>query len=731
MKSIRRRILSLALSAALMCGMAVSASAFTYPSAYWKLHSAWDEAVSAQNLDQIISVAQQTYDLLMPYGLGTDVCYNLEPKCAQAAWACEIKGDLQGAVNWLNRQLTFAQWLDQNVSSYQDTLLNVNARLEYLNAAMNPQIYTLTDQAGPSYPGSGAPASGTWYGSDAGGSQTGESAVLMYVDFMDGYSVEYWLDYHENTQPKFAQALQGGAIELAWNFSPESTAGAQRVLSADADSYIADGLRAMGELDATVLLRIGAEMNNWSDCDPAVYIQAFQKIARQARQYDNIKLVFSPDNVSNRNVSFQDFYPGDEYVDWIGVSTYHNSNYASYNGGTGTYSFSDTKYSNDAYYGMGIYDSDPLTILRPIADFAQTHGKPMMISECGFGYRNNSTGADQTAFAVDQLNKFYSYVNMIYPQVKAVFYFDTALSGAAYSYSLAGSSSVQQAYRSAIANNGAYLAQGQTEGKSWQSLSAVKDAGSSALKLATHAIFPGSASTSVTYYVDGAAVATVSQAPYYYELNPASLTPGQHTIRAQATSGQFSQSTPTYQINVMAPGQIFPDVAPGAWYASFVQTAYEKGLFSGNADGTFAPESNMTYAQFLVVLSQFSGDTISPVEGGVWYDGYVNWAKEQELIPQAMLSGFDPNAAITRQDMAALFGTFLEAYNPSYEVVNDQEPSFPDQGAIADYAADGVTACLRAGIMSGNADGSFNPTGTATRAQVAVTMVQMARVMGK
>ena len=181
----------------------------------------------------------------------------------------------------------------------------------------------------------------------------------------------------------------------------------------------------------------------------------------------------------------------------------------------------------------------------------------------------------------------------------------------------------------------------------------------------------------------------------------------------------------------MAPGQIFPDVAPGAWYASFVQTAYEKGLFSGNADGTFAPESNMTYAQFLVVLSQFSGDTISPVEGGVWYDGYVNWAKEQELIPQAMLSGFDPNAAITRQDMAALFGTFLEAYNPSYEVVNDQEPSFPDQGAIADYAADGVTACLRAGIMSGNADGSFNPTGTATRAQVAVTMVQMARVMGK
>ena len=33
--------------------------------------------------------------------------------------------------------------------------------------------------------------------------------------------------------------------------------------------------------------------------------------------------------------------------------------------------------------------------------------------------------------------------------------------------------------------------------------------------------------------------------------------------------------------------------------------------------------------------------------------------------------------------------------------------------------------------MSGGDDGSFAPMATATRAQVAVTMVQMARVMGR
>ena len=37
----------------------------------------------------------------------------------------------------------------------------------------------------------------------------------------------------------------------------------------------------------------------------------------------------------------------------------------------------------------------------------------------------------------------------------------------------------------------------------------------------------------------------------------------------------------------------------------------------------------------------------------------------------------------------------------------------------------------KAGIMAGDTSGAFNPDSSATRAQVAVVMVQMARVMGK
>ena len=175
----------------------------------------------------------------------------------------------------------------------------------------------------------------------------------------------------------------------------------------------------------------------------------------------------------------------------------------------------------------------------------------------------------------------------------------------------------------------------------------------------------------------------------------------------------------------------FTDVTEDDWYFSFVETVAEKGLFAGNGDGTFAPENNMTYAEFLAVLFQFSGDTLPTDSGPNWYDNHVAWAWGKEVIPSAMRDGFDPEAAITRQDMAALFGSFLTRYDYSAAPVNSGTPSFSDEGGIAGYAKDGVELCYQLGIMGGNSDGTFAPDNNAIRAEVAVTMVQMARVMGR
>ena len=727
---IPHRALSSALSAALLSGLCLMGSAsaaFQYPRAYWPLHDDWAEAVAAQNPDEVLSVAQKTYDMLMPYGLCLDVCENLEPKCMRASWCAEIKGDIPGAILWLERQRPLTQWLNDNKSNYQDMLLSIDARLEYLRASLEPAIYALTDQAGVSYPGSGAPVSGTLYGSAVDGTQEGESAVLTYINFMDGYSVEYWLDYYRNNVPKFHQAVSnGGVIELAWNFTPESTAGPARVLDPAADDYIAQGLEAMGELNATVLLRLGAEMNVWADCDSQTFIQAFRKIAAEARKYDNLKLVFSPNDISRRDGSFTDFYPGDQYVDWIGMSTYHTTNYKTHWGQDASYSFDFMGYGDDAFYGVGNYDSDPMATIRPILDFARQHGKPVVISECGFSYLDRYTNTQQTAYSVEQLHKFYSYINMVYPQVKAVFYFDYTVDSERHSYALAGNSQTQAAYRNAIVKNGGYLDYGDRQGMTWKELSETEPQ-SDTLKLAVYASLPGTAPTHVTYYVDGRAVHSSSEFPFYYDLNLSELTPGSHTLSASVGSGQFALNTPQYVLSVDWPEGVFRDVPEGAWFKPYVDKVVDAGLMSGMGDGLFGAGENLQISQALVMAYQIHSKAtggVLPQADGAWYMPYYQYCLSNGIINAQQVPQDSLTRSATRFDMVSILDKAIPAARMT-EVKPVADGDIPD---VAESQTNGgiVYRWYRAGLLTGSDEkGSFKGDTGITRAEVAVILCKI------
>lgn len=559
-----RRILSFVLSLALLCGLGLSAraSAFEWPNSFWAVHAAWNNALESKDPDRILSVVTETYNLLMTYERNTTVYGNLEFKCGWAALCCELKGDLEGAIMWLERQQALCQWLTDNGLDRKDVLLNASPRLEFLRTAANPVIYALSDDAESPY--DYGPRHGAWRGSALaeGGGKSGESAVLAYVVFQDGYSMEYWLNYYKSNYPEFKRAAaEGGVIELAWNFSPENTASVRRVLDPASDAYINEALKAISQLNATVLLRVGAEMNVWTqDCDPAVFREAYRKLSAAARQYPNIQTSWSPGDVGSRNYTWDDFWPGDEYVDWVGMSSYRN-NGAFYSQGTAipaSYSLDYQNYIyNDAYYGVGVYSANPLAPIKSLVDFAAAHGKPVMISECGSAYYDKTTGKDQTDFAVKTLTTFYSYVNMIYPQVKAVFYFNE--DSAVASYRLDGSAAVNSAYDK-VTHNGSYLSFGQTECMNWEPLDKTTlSSGEGKLTLATYAMIPGSsaATTSVRYYVDGQWKTRSDAAPYTYSLDLSALSAGKHTIQATVvcTDGSRSAQVRTVEYTIQVPGQ--------------------------------------------------------------------------------------------------------------------------------------------------------------------------------
>ena len=727
MKKYLRRICAVALAAALSASLCISASAFTYPSSYWPLHDQWDAISGGSDVGSITSVAQQTYDLLVPMGMCEDVCWNLEPKCATAAWACEVSGDIDGAITWLERQLTFAQWLHDNGYGYDDTLIDVNAHLDYLRTAQTPKIYAQSDN-GPSPYGYG-PASGTWFGTALGHEQPNESAALMYVTFQDGYSMDYWIDYYMNTSDNFRQAANGGVVELAWNFQPEGTGGAQTVLSSD--SYINESLRAIGQLNATVLLRVGAEMNNWVECDANTFIQAFQKVANAAAAYPNIQMVFSPNDISNRNVTIEQFYPGDQYVDWIGVSTYQNTNYTDLNGAPMSYAYGGAAGSNP-FYGTGVYDYDPLIVIQPVVELARAHGKPMMISECGFAHRG-LTG-DQTAYSVDQVTRFYSYVNMVYPEVKAVFYFDVNMPGEQYDYALNDNSTVRAAYDKAIADNGAYLYEGQTSATGWEELSQTQLTDAGTLRLAAYVSYPGTKDITVEYYVDGALMATLNQAPFYYDLNTAALGAGEHRVHVVATGGQFSRQSAVYTLTV--PGTAaqpepepeqpsasgFSDVSDDAWYAAPVIWAVENGITAGTSETTFGPNDTCTRSQIITFLyaaagkpAGASGNPFGDVKEGDWFYDATAWAAANGVEDG---DAFAPNDPCTR----AMAMEFIWRALGCPEASVTENP-FTDVDESASYY-EAVLWALGEGVTSGTSETTFGSDNTCTRGQIVTFLYQ-------
>ncbi len=113
------------------------------------------------------------------------------------------------------------------------------------------------------------------------------------------------------------------------------------ILSGSYDAMIrarADGMKALG---APVFLRWCWEMNgNWYPCDgthnntpgttdgPAKFVAAWRHIHDlfAAQGATNVVWVWSPNNDNVPSVSwnhFTNYYPGDEYVDWVGIDGYN------------------------------------------------------------------------------------------------------------------------------------------------------------------------------------------------------------------------------------------------------------------------------------------------------------------------------------------------------------------------------------------------------------------------
>ncbi len=166
--------------------------------------------------------------------------------------------------------------------------------------------------------------------------------------------------------------------------------------------------------------------------------------------------------------------------------------------------------------------------------------------------------------------------------------------------------------------------------------------------------------------------------------------------------------------------KLFNDIDRYDWAKEAIEGLYYAGIINGMEEGVFNPAGNVTREQFCKMAVQLFGvleyetDTnFVDVDSNAWYAQYINSAIRAGYVQGQSDEYFGIGESIMRQDMATILFRGLGSQNSATEL------AFTDNDAIAPYAYTAISELVGLEILNGYEDGSFNPRGTATRAEAA------------
>ena len=183
--------------------------------------------------------------------------------------------------------------------------------------------------------------------------------------------------------------------------------------------------------------------------------------------------------------------------------------------------------------------------------------------------------------------------------------------------------------------------------------------------------------------------------------------------------------TVALSVTALAANLPFTDVPAGAWYEQDVKFAYDSGLVNGKSATTFAPNSNMTYAEAVKLAAcmnqKYNTGSVTLTNGSPnWYDSYVNYCKVNGIISK----DYSWSSPATRAGYMEIFANCLPsaALAPMNSV---QTGSIPDVSA-SHPQADAIYKLYRAGILQGVDDtGACSPNNPIKRSEVSAILTRM------
>lgn len=503
-----------------------------------------------------------------------------------------------------------------------------------------------------------------------------------------------------------------------WNFASKK--------AVDMNSYenyvknYIDKLAARGE---DILLVFGKEMNiDDNFLDEQVFIDCFRYVADYAHTKENIAMVWAPNDTGGLDTRLIDFYPGDEYVDWIGCSLYSMPYFTGDpNAGEG---------SNIGFI-MGPY-ANPVMRAKIIHNFITDNNikKPVFITEGGIGYQSPD-GEDFTDWALQQLRKYYGELVRVYPEFKCIVSFNNYIAdGDYYRYDM-GSNPKLLANLKTLTSDPVYITDyTKTSDVSYIPMyDGIKVSGS--LKLSAYGYQPKVEWMKVKYFLDGNEVNSTDYPPYTYEI--ANVSEGRHKLTAEfLVNGSVVKSLEYGFIMQQSAERVYKDEKDNglckfsdmdntsAEVKNAVGTLASKGIINGVGNNKFNPSAFVTRAEVSTMLTGALGlkegsGMFKDVKKVSWYYPYVAAAKDAGLLDGFEDGTFRPDEYLTNEQLIAILSKYL--LNNGTEMT-DKELEFKD--ATTYWAVDYVRLAADKGIVLPYSDNTFRGSERVTRADCAV-----------
>lgn len=515
-----------------------------------------------------------------------------------------------------------------------------------------------------------------------------------------------------------------------WNFS------SQKPIDMNCyENYIKNYIDRLAAMGKDILLVFGKEMNiDDNFLDEQVFIDCFRYVANYAHTKENIAMVWAPNDTGGLDTRLIDFYPGSEYVDWIGCSLYTMPH------------FTGNKHADDGAnmcFIMGDY-ANPVMRAKVIHRFMTEYGiqKPVFITEGGVGYVDPD-GTDYTDWSVQQLRKYYGELVRVYPEFKCIVSFNNYVAdGDYYRYDMGNNPTLLE--------NMQYLAQDPIFITHYPdnapiSYTEVFDGIDfiDKIKISAYGYMPKNQWMTVRYIIDDEVVKETSYPPYPYETT--NMTEGNHHLRTEFYRDGDLVRALDYDFGFKRtppePQRVYHDEADSgsckfsdmndmpAEMKNAAAKLSEKGIITGKSTEHFAPSDNVTRAELAAMLSrafQLNNGTaeFGDVVADAWYHPYVAAVGAAGIMNGFENGNFDPNASITNEQLSAVTARYRLAHGG---LMPNLALTFAD--SVSDWAQDFVRVAVADGFALPYDDNTFKGGKAVTRGDCAVILNRLLAIL--